>query len=270
MLDNLVDFDAENLCAPDALHELDRWAITRLNALIEKVFAAYNDYEFHVITHAVNDFCVLDLSSFYFDIIKDRLYCDEASGESRRAAQTTLYIILDTLTRLFAPILAFTCNEVWLSMPHRKEDDARNVVFNEMHKTFDAYALDEDSMAQWDALRRLREGVNAALEAARAEKKIGKALEAHVTLVDGSGALDALKARFGGEWADVFIVSDVEVSADGALAAQGAPTAIDGVSVIVSEAKGEKCPRCWKHSTEANGEGLCPRCAAVCAKIAQF
>ncbi|MBQ2830541.1 MAG: class I tRNA ligase family protein, partial [Oscillospiraceae bacterium] len=270
MLDNLVDFDAENLCAPDALHELDRWAVTRLNALIEKVFAAYNDYEFHVITHAVNDFCVLDLSSFYFDIIKDRLYCDEASGESRRAAQTTLYIILDTLTRLFAPILAFTCNEVWLAMPHRGDDDARNVVFNEMHSSFDAYALDDDAMAQWDALRRLREGVNAALEAARAEKKIGKALEAHVTLVDENGALDALKARFGGEWADVFIVSDVEVSADGALAAQGAPTAIDGVFVIVSEAKGEKCPRCWKHSTEANAEGLCPRCAAVCAKVAQF
>ena len=131
-LDNLVGFDADHLVQPADMLPLDKWAVTRLNDLITKVFAAYDNYEFHVVSHMVNDFCVVDLSSFYFDILKDRLYCDAAEGLERRSAQTALFLILDAMTRLFAPILAFTCDEIWLAMPHRSSDDARNVLFNEM------------------------------------------------------------------------------------------------------------------------------------------
>ena len=266
-LDNLVGFDPEHLVAPEDMMELDRWAVTRLNELLTKCYDFYDNYEFHSVAHAINDFCVVDLSSFYFDIIKDRLYCDEADGLRRRSAQTALYLILDAMPRLFAPVLAFTCDEIWLAMPHRAEDDARNILLNEMVKPYTDYALEDDTMAQWQTLAALRDGVNAALEAARAEKKIGKALEAHVTLLAKGDELAALEAHFAEQWADLFIVSDVEVSHDAALFDGAAQTAVEGVRVMVSEAKGEKCPRCWKHSVLTDADGLCPRCAAVVAKL---
>ena len=253
-LGNLDGFDPNNLVKPEEMLELDRWAITRLNALIEKCFTAYDNYEFHVVSHAINDFCVVELSSFYLDIIKDRLYCEEKDGLARRSAQTALYLILDTMTKIFAPVLAFTCDEIWLAMPHRDEDDARNVVFNEMNKSFADYALDEASMQKWEKIISVRDAVNAALEAARNEKKIGKALEAHVALT--VPAEDAFLAEMdAAALADLFIVSQIEV------------TVGDAIAVTVEEAKGEKCPRCWKHSTAAGTDGLCPRCAAVVAKI---
>ncbi len=269
-LDNLVGFDPDNLVAPADMLELDRWAITRLNGLIEKVFAAYDDYEFHTITHAVNDFCVTDLSAFYFDIIKDRLYCGEADGLSRRSAQTAIFLILDAMTRLFAPILSFTCDEIWQVMPHRTGDDGRNVLLNQMVQPYADYALDEAAMVRWGTLIQLRNAVNAALEQARADKRIGKSLEAHVTVIALGDEL-ALHKQFEDQWADLFIVSDVEVSNDPALYAQAAETPIDDVRILVSEARGAKCERCWKHhplvGADADHPGLCPRCAAVVAKL---
>ena len=254
MLDNLVDFDPEQLTAPGAMPELDRWLLTKLGELMDKVAEAYNNYEFHVITHVVNDFCVTTLSSFYMDIVKDRLYCDAADSASRRSAQTALYLTLDTLTKLFAPILAFTCDEIWLAMPHRKDDDARNVVLNTMNKPFTAYHLDEEAMAKWDKLITVRDAVNGALEQARADKKIGKALEAKVTLT--VPAEDAFLGEMPQEQlADLLIVSNISVTVGTEL------------SVSVEDAPGTKCPRCWKHSESADAEGLCPRCAAVMAKL---
>ena len=181
-LDNLTGFDADHLVEPGDMLPLDKWAITRLNDLLTKAYAAYDNYEFHVVSHMINDFCVVDLSSFYFDILKDRLYCDEAEGLSRRSAQTALFLILDAMTRLFAPILAFTCDEIWLAMPHRSCDDARNVLFNEMVLPYNGYALSEDEMARWARIAALRTAVNGALETARADKTIGKSLEAEVDL----------------------------------------------------------------------------------------
>ena len=266
-LGNLDGFDPNNLVKPEDMLELDRWAITKLNVLIEKCEAAYKDYEFLTITHAINDFCVVDLSNFYLDIIKDRLYCDEKDGVSRRSAQTTLYLILDTMTKIFAPILCFTCDEIWLAMQHRTGDDERNVVFNEMNKPFAEYGLSDAAMLRWSVLSQLRTGVNAALESARAEKKIGKSLEACVTLVTDKPIVESNLAetqnRFGSQWADLFLVSTVEVSDSAELYAQGAETPIEGVHVLVREAEGVKCPRCWKHTHSTHADGLCPRCAAV-------
>ncbi len=263
-LDNLVDFDANSLVAPADMMELDKWVITKLNALMEKAEEAYENYEFHVITHAVNDFCVVTLSARYLDIIKDRLYCDGKDSLSRRSAQTALWIILDAMTKLFAPILAFTCDEIWLSMPHRTEDDARNVLLNEMSKPYTDYALDEAAMAKWDTLFNLRGDVNLALEAARNEKRIGKALEAHVTLcAKDDAAKAALETVRDMDLVGVLLVSAVELAdAEGV---QGA--AFPGLTVAVSEAKGVKCPRCWMHSEQADENELCPRCAKVMQTI---
>ena len=269
-LDNLVDFDPEQPVQPAEMSELDRWALTKLNALMEKVAAAYNDYEFQVVSHAINEFCVVVLSSFYFDILKDRLYCDAADSLRRRSAQTAMWKILNAMTKMFAPILAFTCDEIWQAMPHRACDDARNVVLNVMEQPEPAYALDADAMAKWDVAMAMRGDVNGVLELARNEKRIGKALEAHVTL---HAADDAAKAAVAAieklDLPQLFIVSDVDIS-DAAPAADsitGAGTAYPGLTVEVSEAKGTKCPRCWMHSTQANAEELCPRCAAVIAAL---
>ena len=156
----------------------------------------------------INDFCVVDLSSFYFDIIKDRLYCDGADSLSRRSAQTALWMILDAMTRMFAPILAFTCDEVWLAMPHRRSDDARNVLFNEMVLPYGGCALSDEEMARWARIAALRTVVNGALEQARADKTIGKSLEAEVDLT--VTAEDAFLADMDAETlADLFIVSQV-------------------------------------------------------------
>ena len=271
-LGNLDGFDANDLVAPAEMLELDRWAVTRLNALIEKVEAAYRDYEFHVISHAINDFCVVELSSFYLDIIKDRLYCEERNGVLRRSAQTALYLILDTLTKMFAPILAFTCDEIWQAMPHREGDDPRNVVLNQMNRPFADYALDEAAMARWDRLIALRGDVNAVIETARAAKRIGKPLEAAVTLHAGSAeAAKAVEDFAGMDLAELFIVSKCLVAPDkgeGETAAAGESAQIPGLNISVVEAPGVKCPRCWKHSTAADPETeLCPRCASVVAKL---
>ena len=268
-LGNLDRFDANDLVKPEDMLELDKWALTRLNKLIEKAFAAYDEYEFHVVSHLINDFCVVELSNFYLDIIKDRLYCSGKNSLERRSAQTALFLILDTLTKMFAPILAFTCDEIWLSMPHRSSDDARNVVLNEMNKPFAEYALDDAEMAKWDALISVRNDVNGVLEKARADKRIGKPLEASVTLRASGESKAVLDKISDMDLKELLIVSECLIAEDDAADADAVTAAGSynpGLTVSVKEAEGTKCPRCWMHSEQADPEtGLCPRCAAVVA-----
>ncbi len=258
-LGNLDGFDPGRLTPPGEMEELDRWAVTKLNALMEKCFAAYDEYEFLAATHAVNDFCVVDMSNFYLDVIKDRLYCDEKDGALRRSAQTALYLILDTMTRIMAPILCFTCDEIWQAMPHREGDDPRNVLFNDMHRPFADYALDGEAMERWAVIEAARDKVNAALETARAEKKIGKSLEAAVVLTvpEAENWLADLP-----ELADLLIVSQAEVKTGTAPA------------VEISKAQGQKCQRCWKVLPSVGSDSehptLCPRCAAAVRNLPRF
>ena len=269
-LGNLDGFDAEHLVAPEDMLELDRWAVTKLNELIRTAFDAYDNYEFHVLTHAINDFCVVELSSFYLDILKDRLYCESRNGLKRRSAQTALYLIVDAMARMFAPILPFTCDEIWQAMPHRAGDDVRNVVLNEMVQPYEAYALDAEAMARWDTLIALRGDVNGVLEQARADKRIGKALEAHVALcARDEAAAKALETVKDMDLTALLLVSDVILTDDDPDAANvtGNGTAFPGLRIEVRNAEGVKCPRCWMHSTKANADGLCPRCAAVMAEL---
>ncbi len=259
-LGNLDGFDPNSLVKPEEMVELDRWAVTKLNGLIEKCFAAYDNYEFHVVSHAINDFCVVELSSFYLDIIKDRLYCEEKDGALRRSAQTALFLILDTITKLFAPILAFTCDEIWLAMPHRDGDDSRNVLLNEMNQLFTQYALDEAAMERWNKVIKLRDVVNQALETARNEKKIGKSLEAKIVLTVPTfeTALDGMDAD---TLADILIVSQAEVQ----------KSDMNVLKVDVEPAQGQKCERCWKVlptvGSNSKHPTLCPRCAQVVPAI---
>ncbi len=267
-LGNLAGFDPNQLVAPEDMEELDRWALTKLEKLIKVCRKAYNNYEFHVVSHAINDFCVVELSSFYLDIIKDRLYCEDAQGLKRRSAQTALFLIVDAMAKLFAPILAFTCDEIWQAMPHRQCDDPRNILLNRMPQDVDQYALDVDAMAKWDVAIRLRQDVNAVLEAARAAKRIGKALEAHVSLeASDDAAKAALETVSHLNLSEIFIVSSCSVEAPEADATCGQGVNFPGLKIGVADARGTKCPRCWMHSEQANEEGLCPRCAGVISRL---
>ena len=267
MLGNLNGFEPDNALAYDELEEMDKWALMRLNQLIEKVHDAYENYEFHIIYHAIHNFCVVDMSNFYLDVAKDRLYCDDTNGKSRRGAQTVMYKILDAMVRMLAPILAFTSNEIWLAMPHGKDADVRNVVLNQMPKVEAAYQNDE-LMAKWEKIHALRDDVNRALEAARGAREIGKSLEASVKIFAEGEDLVFLR-EIESKLASLFIVSKVELVEGKGDGMQGENFA--NITVAISRAEGVKCPRCWafftEGSTNAEHPDLCPRCAEVVSKL---
>ena len=217
-----------------------------------------------MVAHAINDFCVVELSSFYLDIIKDRLYCEEAQGLRRRSAQTALFLNVDAMAKDFSPILAFTCDEVWQMMPHLESDDARNVLLNQMPTDFSAYKLDEATMEKWSIVMKLRQDVNGVLERARKDGRIGKALEARVTVFGDETVKNATDDL---NMAEICIVSACQWAEPEEGAEVGQGVNLPALTIGVSEAQGEKCPRCWMHSMAANAEGLCPRCAAVVSKL---
>ena len=214
-------------------------------------------------TAAVHSFCVVDMSNFYLDVIKDRLYCDGAESVSRRSAQTTIYMILDAMMRLLAPLLSFTSNEVWQDMPHGKGADARHVMLNDMPKADGKYRLSAEAELRWSNLLRIRDDVNKALELARAEKAVGKPLDAKVTLYVGEDAKAAWASVEGADLAELCIVSELEVSAEPVEGWAG--ESVQGLTVKVEPSALPKCPRCWTHSAGIGTDGkhpeLCPRCA---------
>ncbi len=265
MLGNLAGFEPDkDQVAYEALTPLDQWALARYNELVKAVRAAYDRYEFHGVYRAIYNFCVVDMSNFYLDIIKDRLYCGD--DEDRAAARTALYQILDGMTRMLAPMLAFTSEEIWAAMPHASSDEASCVLLNDIPSYDEKLCLDEALTAQWDKVIALRMDVNKALEAARAQKLVGKSLDAEVTLYltdEGKAAFEAMGQH---DLAAVCIVSKVTV-AEGAgegLAGENFP----GVTVAVAPSQAPKCSRCWTHNEHVDPESeLCPRCAGVLKKI---
>ena len=267
ILGNLDGFDPNNLVAAEDMEELDRWAITKLDELTKRVLGSYSEYEYHTAIHAVNNFCVVEMSNFYLDVIKDRLYCDERNGISRRSAQTAIFMILESMTKLFAPVLAFTSDEIWQVMPHRNDDDTRNIILNTYNKDFSEYILSEEKMEKWGKLIALRDDINSVLEAARAEKKIGKPLEAKVRL-ECSDTIANEISQFADTLKTMLIVSQVEV----AVGTEGKVCdSNNDVRASVLPAEGGKCERCWCYSESvgqnADHPTLCARCAAVVEKI---
>jgi len=269
ILGNLSDFNPDELVPLDDMPELDRWALSRLNRLITGVKASYDKYEYHTIYHAIHNFCTVDMSNFYLDIIKDRLYCDEADGLSRRSAQTAIYLVLDALVRMLAPILAFTTEEIWSLMPHHGDIECESVLYNPMPEPAPEYAFTQEREAVWDKLMRLRADVNKALELARAEKVIGKPLEAEVTLYLNDAASYEFNVLADMDLSTLFIVSGVNVV--NAVGPGYAGMEFPGVTVSVSLSNGPKCARCWKHDkdvgkSDAHPE-LCPRCLDGVTKL---
>ena len=273
LLANLGSADSDfnpvtDMVALDALSDIDKWALSRLNNLVKRVREAYNNYQFHIIYHDIHNFCSIDMSKLYIDITKDRLYCEAKNSSLRRSTQTAMYIIVKSLTLLLAPILSFTAEETWSFMSHTEGDDLESVFCNYMPSFDEKYDFSEIE-EKYEALFNLRDGVMKALELARAEKNIGKSLEAEVTVYakEGSEAMNLFK-QFEAILPDIFIVSKTVLSSENA--PDGAYTDEEtGISVSVSAAEGEKCVRCWMHKDDCtpdeDGQQLCARCRkAVC------
>lgn len=265
ILGNLEGFDPKtDMVAYNDLCELDRWALMKLNDLVAKVIKGYDDYEFHVVLHAIHNFCVVDMSNFYLDVIKDRLYCEEKNGVLRRSAQTAMYEILDALVRMIAPILCFTADEIWQAMPHRDGDDAANIVLNAMPKVNPAWAFAEEASSKWDKLIALRDDVNKALEEARKNKVIGKPLEAWVIVYADDETAALLETVPVDELAALCIVSKLRVIRGNGEGMQGENLP---VQIAIERASGDKCERCWMYvdsiGQDSKHPTLCARCAAV-------
>ncbi|MCI6502099.1 MAG: isoleucine--tRNA ligase [Clostridia bacterium] len=269
LMANLGDFNPDtDMLDVNACCDIDKWVISKVNDLAATVRRAYNDYEFHVVYHGINNFCTVDLSKLYIDITKDRLYVEKKNGSARRSAQTAMYIVLSALTRLVAPLIAFTSEEIWQTMPHKASDVKESVFLNEM-PDFDEALTFADLRTKWDRLFEHRDDVMKALEVARAEKRIGKSLDAKVTVYTQNPELFALLSQFPLTGADglstVYIVSKATV-VDAAAPENAFCTENSDIAVLVEPADGHKCDRCWSYSeqgVQTEGGFLCERCRAI-------
>lgn len=256
ILGNTYDYDPENPVAYEDLQEIDKWALTRLNKLIKDCTKDYDTYSFGNCYHDVNQFCVVDMSSFYLDIIKDRLYTEKADSVARRAAQTTMYYILDALVKILTPMISFTAEEIWSAMKHTEKENVESPMLTDYPVPDDKW--DNKEIAEkWEKIIKVKNIVAKDLELARAEKTIGNSLDAKVTIYAEGEEYKFLKENE--ELIKlVLIVSGLEIQ-------ENNRKQEEKLGVKVEHATGEKCERCWMYNDHLE-DGLCPRCKEVLEK----
>jgi isoleucyl-tRNA synthetase len=261
ILGNISDFDPEKHRVPyEEMEELDRWALNRLQELNERVLAAYDRYDFHPVYHGLHNFCVLDLSAFYLDIIKDRLYTSPTGSPIRRSAQTAMYEILETLVRLMAPILSFTADEIWQHL-HGSERPP-SVHADLFFPVKDAFR-DPELAQRWEKILAVRKEVTRELELARKNKEIGHSLDAVVSLGLSPEWMQALKP-YEDQLRTLFIVSSVLLTEINEMEGTLENETLRGVKIRVSPSQDPKCERCWVHDHTVGGAHehptICRRC----------
>ena len=256
ILGNTYDYDPEKPVAYEDLQEIDKWALTRLNKLIKDCTNDYDTYSFGNCYHDVNQFCVVDMSSFYLDIIKDRLYTEKADSVARRAAQTTMYYILDALVKILTPMISFTAEEIWSAMNHTEKENVESPMLADYPVSNDEW--DNKEIAEkWEKIIKIKNIVAKDLELARAEKTIGNSLDAKVTIYAEGEEYKFLKENE--ELIKlVLIISGLEIQ-------ENNRKQEEKLGVKVEHATGEKCERCWMYNDHLE-DGLCPRCKEVLEK----
>ncbi|MDN5364320.1 MAG: isoleucyl-tRNA synthetase [Eubacteriales bacterium] len=264
LLGNLYDFNPATDTVPyEELPEVDRWALLRLHRMLKRVLQAYREYEFHILYHAVHNFCAVDMSAIYLDISKDRLYTLTPHSKERRAVQTVLYEVINVLVRLLAPVLSYTAEEIWQHLP--APDKVESVMLTDMPAVKEEY-LDPALEERWERLLDVRDEVARALEQARRDKVIGHSLDAKVIL-GAEGNLLSFLRQYEQDLPMLFIVSAVELREGAVPGLKGEK--LPSLTVAVEKAPGRKCERCWTYSEKvaAEGEkaGLCEKCVEVLA-----
>jgi isoleucyl-tRNA synthetase len=263
LLGNLTDFDpAVDRVGDKDLLEIDRWALLKLQKLIQRVEKAYDDFEFHVVFHSLHNFCAVDMSAFYLDILKDRLYTAKAGSTERRSGQTAMHAVLSGMVRLMAPVLSFTADEVWGYMKEGTKD--KSVFLSSFPQVEERY-LDTALEERWERIIAVRGEAAKVLEALRRDKKIGHSLDAEVRLYAAPELSEFLK-KYERDLAFIFIVSSVVIMTDAKAPADAfASDIIQGLRISAGPAKGGKCGRCWMYSetvgTVSDHPQICSRCA---------
>jgi isoleucyl-tRNA synthetase len=261
LLSNLSDFDPLTQAVPEAeMEEIDHYALARHRQFVQRVRQAYDDFEFHIVYHQLVQYCAADLSAFYLDVLKDRLYCEARTSPRRRSAQTVLLRLAEDLTRLMVVVLPFTADEVWPYIPGRREESVDLAHFPT------GGGADDLVLSRWAELLEVRSAVAKALEEARAARQIGSSLEAQVTVRAPAALARTLQQyerqgpSFPGNLASLFIVSKVVVAEGG-----------EAPAVQVERARGQKCERCWMWSEKVGAfevhRAVCERCAAVLSEM---
>jgi isoleucyl-tRNA synthetase len=269
-ISNLFDFDPARDAVVDAdLWEIDAWMLRRTGELVRECHDAYEKFEFHRVYHALHDFCAVDLSAFYFDVLKDRLYTFAPKNPGRRSAQTAVYRIASALVRLVAPTLVYTAEEIWKHMPRVAGDpESVHMATFPAAKDFEG-VFDQTRANHWERLEAVRAEVLKGLENARVAKTISGALEARVLLA-ADGELGELLRKYAKSLPALFIVSQSEV-ANGNLKNTLEPSGLDSLRIRIERASGAKCERCWNYSTHVGESAeyptLCERCLAALAEI---
>jgi isoleucyl-tRNA synthetase len=269
MLGNVYDFNpVDDAVAPGDMPEIDRYALHNLQQLVSKTRSAYETYDFHVIFHALHNFCAVDLSAFYLDVLKDRLYTSPGRSVARRSAQTVLHALLDALARLMAPILPFTSEEIWQHMPQQAGREA-SIHLASLPEA-QPELLDETLAQRWEQLLKVRGEVLKALEQARAAKQIGHALDAAVTLSADDSLYETL-VPYRDDLRSLFIVSAASLVNGRQLENAYVSAELNGLSVRVEAADGQKCERCWVHDVtvgeDAGQPNVCARCREALTHI---
>jgi isoleucyl-tRNA synthetase len=268
---NLFDFNPVDRLPLDQMEEVDRYALDRYAEMAQTILQAYADYDFPTIFQTINQFATVDLSAFYADVSKDRLYTFGAGSRERRSAQSAMFTIADGMVRLLAPILPVTADELWRHLPGRRDP---SVHLAEFPSAADLAGLRDPGLrARWDVLLDARAAVNVRLEERREQKQIGSSLQARVTIDVDDEAAAALLKHYAAALPMLFIVSDVHLGANAAAAPDLAAPALDAAlrigrsrtwTIEAAPAAGEKCPRCWRIvadvSSAADSAGLCLRC----------
>jgi isoleucyl-tRNA synthetase len=268
MLGNLFDFNPDTDAVPySELTELDRYALHRLQRLVERNLKAYESYEFHTIYHSLYNFCIVDMSSFYLDILKDRLYTSPQASKARRSAQTVLHILVDALARLMAPILPFTSEEIWKYMPER-EGKTESIHLGLLPEVNAGY-LDDELAGRWSKLIEVRGEVTRALEEARVAKRIGHSLDAAIE-INAAPELMAALEPFSGQLATLFIVSQATLAAGEIEGDIYASEEVADLKIGVGPAAGDKCARCWISDPQVGANHdhptICPKCLTALAE----
>jgi len=270
VLGNLDGFNPQRDALPGGeMWEMDRWMLERTAGLIRDCRAWYQGFEFHRVYHAVHDFCVVELSAFYFDVLKDRLYTFGTRSVGRRSAQTAIWKIASALVRLLAPLTVFTSEEIWKYLPRGAEDpESVHMALFPADQELET-GLDPQAKLAWEKLLLVRNEVLQALEPPRKSKFISSALEAKVTL-SAQGDLATLLAHYASQLPALFIVSQVALTQKTATDAY-VSQAIEGLGVKVERAEGAKCERCWNYSLHVGASAvyptLCERCVPTVEEI---
>ena len=264
MISNLYDFDPnKDLVGLNEIDEIDKWALFKLNYVIDKVKESYENLEFHTVYHTVHKFCIVDMSNFYLDILKDRLYVYKAESKERRSAQTCLYFIVDALAKLLTPILPFTTQEIWKYMPHMENDKSEYIILNDMPST-KSINIENNFAEKWEYIHRISSEIRKILENSRKDKIIGSSLEARVGIFCSEKEYTKVK-DISNTLKTALIVSEVEVVSGGK--GKFALEEAKGLSVSVERAHGKKCERCWSYSEtvgkDSQNPDLCERCVEI-------